>query len=188
MNKATRISLLLLCLPLTGYANAPSWKVLPIDSTLTFTATQNNAPVKGKFTQYDGDIQFDPNDLKSSKVLLNVNTNSVDTPLKDIAETLKTPDWLSTTLFPKATFETVEISKQDDKNYTATGNLTIRDKTFPALVKFTVMEFSPERALVKGSASFKRTAYGVGQGEWANTNDIKDDVIIDFNLKLAPKS
>lgn len=167
-------------------AATPSWKIVPHESTLVFTATQNNAPVKGKFTEFEGDIQFDPKQPESSKVTINVNTNSIDTSFKDIAETLKAADWLSTALFPKATFETTKITKQDDSHFEAIGNLTIRDKTIPTTMAFTLNEYDPKHAEVKGSASLKRTPFGIGQGEWSNTDEIKDDVIVDFTLKLVP--
>lgn len=186
MKKTILTTVLLMGLPFLAMAT-PSWKVVPDQSSLGFTATQNNAPIKGKFTQFGGDIKFDPNQLKDSKIILDVDTNSVNTNLKDISDALKTADWLSANIFPKATFETIEITRIDDKNYSANGNLTIRDKTFPAKIDFAVLEFTPEKAQVKGTATVKRTRYGVGQGEWASTDDVKDDVNVDFNIQLVPK-
>jgi polyisoprenoid-binding protein YceI len=169
-------------------AAAPSWAIIPEQSSVTFTATQNNAPIKGKFTQFKGDIQFDPSQTKDSKIQFEVDTNSINMPLKEITDALKTPDWLSTTAFPKATFETVEINKIDDKRFSANGNLSIRDRTFPITIHFTVDEFTTDKAQVKGNTTVKRIRYGVGQGEWANTDDIKNDVIVDFILQLRPKN
>lgn len=172
----------------THVAAIPSWAIIPEQSSVTFTATQNNAPIKGKFTQFGGDIQFDPSQLKESKIQVEVDTNSVSMPLKEITDALKTPDWLSTAAFPTATFETVGITKIDDKQFSANGNLSIRDKTFPVTINFTVDEFTTEKAQVKGNTTVKRIRYGVGQGEWANTDEIKNDVIIDFILQLKPKN
>lgn len=167
---------------------ATPWKIVPSESTVVFTATQNNAPIKGKFTDIKGDIQFDPEQLQTSKVMIEIDTRSVETPLKDISDALKTSDWLESKLFPKANFETTEITKQDPQHFQAIGNLTIRNKTFPAIVDFTVTEYSADKALVKGKTTLKRTPFGVGQGDWASTNDIKDEVTVDFNLKLVPLS
>jgi polyisoprenoid-binding protein YceI len=167
-------------------AEVPKWQIAPEQSSLTFTAIQNDAPIKGKFTDFSGDIQFDPNQLKDSKVVLKVKTNSLSTTLQDVSNTLKTADWLSTDKFPEASFETISFNKKDTQHYQAEGNLTILNKTFPANVDFEVLNFSPEKAQIKGTATFKRTQWGIGKGEWANTNDIKDNIQIDFNLNLTP--
>ena len=39
---------------------------------------------------------------------------------------------------------------------------------------------------MKGTASLERLAFGLGQGDWASTEWIGDDVEVRFELKLAP--
>jgi hypothetical protein len=39
---------------------------------------------------------------------------------------------------------------------------------------------------MKGTASLKRLPFGLGQGDWASTEWIGDDVDVRFDLKLAP--
>ena len=39
---------------------------------------------------------------------------------------------------------------------------------------------------MKGSANLKRLAFGLGQGDWASTEWVGDDVDVRFDLKLAP--
>lgn len=173
-----------LWLPIIAIAAPPSWKISPTDSTLTFTGTQNDAPIEGKFTQFEGEIQFDPNQLKESNAIIKVKTDSIFTSLKDIGDTLQGTDWLSTKAFPEATFQATSFDKKDDQNYQAHGNLTIRDKTFPITIDFSLTNYSPEKATIKGTAKFKRSLWGLGQGEWSNTNYIKDEIKVDFVLEL----
>lgn len=171
---------------MTVQAAVPSWKIAPAGSTMTFTAIQNDAPVEGKFTQFEGDLQFDPNQLKDSKAVIKVKTDSVSTPLKDIATTLKDTDWLSAKTFPEAIFQAVDFEKKDNEHYLVHGNLTIRDKTFPVTVNFSLTNYSPEKASIKGSMMFKRTPWGLGQGEWADLKAIKDDIQVNFVFELIP--
>jgi polyisoprenoid-binding protein YceI len=163
-----------------GYALAPAWKIVPDRSSLTFAATQNGAPVKGQFKKFDGEINFDFNQLKDNKVKIIVDMNSLTTSYADLTSTLKTPDWFDMKIFPEAVFEASQFEKTGTNQYAAKGTLTIRDKSVPIDMTFTADQSSANSAIIKGSTTLRRTAFGVGQGEWASVSEIKDDVKVDF--------
>lgn len=173
---------LLALLPAICIAAAPSWQIVPNDSTLTFTATQNGAPVTGKFKTFTGEIQFDPDQLSASHIKIIIDMGSVTDAYNELSDTLKTPEWFNTKIFPQAVFEAHEFSKTGDKTYQSKGTLTIRDKTLPVTLSFTQEEYSPTKAIMKGSATLKRLAFGVGQGEWTDTKTVKDDVQVEFTI------
>jgi polyisoprenoid-binding protein YceI len=176
------IFVLLVLLPIVSIAAVPTWKIVPNESSLTFTAIQNGAPVTGKFTSFTGEINFDPNQLDKSKVKIIVDVGSIYDPYNQLTDTLRTPDWFNVKLFPQASFESSKFIKTADKNFQAQGTLTIRDKSLPITLMFTQEEYTPTKARVKGIATIKRTAFGVGKGQWADTKVIKDDVKIDFTI------
>jgi len=177
-----RIILILILFPIACIAAVPSWNIVPSESSLTFTATQNGAPVTGKFTNFSGEINFDPNQLSASNVKIIVNISSLSDSYNQLSDTLKTPDWFNVKVFPQAIFQSSNFTKTGDKTFQAKGNLTIRDKTLPVTLTFTQEEYSPAKAVMKGSAVIKRTAFGVGQGEWSDTKAVKDDVQVDFTV------
>jgi len=179
--KITRV-LFLLLFPVMVYATNTHWKILPHASSLTFTATQNGAPVSGRFNQFSGKIQFDPNALNQSNVTIIVETASVSASYKELVDTLKTADWFNVALFPQAIFKANRFKKIGDKTYEANGNLTIRNKTLPITIRFKTLELTNQTAKITGSTIIKRNAFGVGQGEWSSTNEVKDDVEVDFTL------
>lgn len=178
---------LVLILPLVTFSAVPAWQVVPQNSSITFTATQNNSPVTGKFTAFSGDINFDPARLKESNITIRVDLNSVTTEYGDIATTLKTADWFNIAKFPQAIFKASDFTKTGDKTYQANGTLTIRDKTVPVVLSFILENYSDSKADAKGSAQLKRTLFNVGQGEWAKTDAVKDDVKIDFVVSALRK-
>ncbi|WP_298622605.1 YceI family protein [uncultured Legionella sp.] len=100
---------------------------------------------------------------------------------------MTSPDWFNVAAFPKAEFKATEFKQLDDKTYEANGALTIRDKSAPVTLKFTAEESPKNHAVVIGSATIKRNAFGVGQGEWASTDEIKDDVIVNFKISANRK-
>lgn len=180
--------ILTLFIPIMTYAASTAhWDIVLKDSSITFTATQNGSPVGGQFKNFTGDINFDSNLLDSSNIQITVDMTSLSTSYKEVETTLKTPEWFNTKLFPKAIFKASQFTKTGDKTYQAHGTLTIRDKTVPITLNFMLDEYTQTKAHATGSTVLKRTAFGVGTGEWAKTDDVKDDVKVDFTLSAIKK-
>ncbi len=184
---STLCAMLLSLLSTIAFAAAPAWKIEPAASNIKFTATQNGSPVSGEFKSFTGDINFDPSDLATSHVSIDVDLGSVSTSYGEVADTLKTPDWFNVKVFPKAVFKADHFTKTGDKTYTADGTLTIRDKSQSVTLTFTLQDYSKTKALANGSTTIKRTAFGVGQGDWAKTDAVKDEVKIDFTVSAIAK-
>ena len=55
------------------------------------------------------------------------------------------------------------------------------------ILSFTSSFPSATKGLVEGSTVIKRSAFGVGQGEWASTDQIKDDVTVNFKVSANKK-
>jgi polyisoprenoid-binding protein YceI len=176
-----RILLFFMLLPCVSLAEVPNWKIMPNMSSLSFSAMQNGNPVEGSFTNFTGDINFDPNQLKASKVKIIVDMNSV-TDSGQISDTLKKAEWFNVALFPQAIFQSSEFVKIDGNNFQAKGTLSIRDIKLPVLLMFTLEEFTKILTRIKGKAVIKRISFGVGQGQWADTSSVEDDVQINFTV------
>lgn len=169
-------------LPLIATAEVPRWKIVPNQSSIMFTATQNNSPVTGQFKSFTGEISFDPDQLSASHVTITVDIGSVTTSYEEVAETLKTSDWFNIKLFPQAVFKANSFTKMGKNQYQARGTLTILDKTVPIKLTFTAEELFKASAHVDGTTTIKRSWFGVGKGEWASTKEIKDPVTINFTV------
>lgn len=168
-------------------AAVPAWQMVPTESTLTFTATQNGSPVSGQFNTFTGDINFDPVQPAASHIRIVVDTGSVSTSYKEVGDTLKTPDWFDVKLFPQAVFTAANFTKTGDNTWQANGSLTIRDKSVPITLTFVLEEYSSTKARAKGKTTLKRTMFGVGKGDWAKTDQVKDDVEVDFTVTAVKK-
>lgn len=177
----------LVLLPMIALADVVKWQIVPDESTLRFTATQNNSPVSGTFKKLHGEIDFSADDLKNSKADVVVEMDSVSASYQELVSTLKMSEWLDIAKFKEATFKSKDFSKVKDNTYLAKGDLKIRDKTVPVTIEFTFNNSEKDKNRVKGETVFKRTAFGIGQGEWASIDEVKDDVKVDFDLSLKRK-
>ncbi|MBX9587067.1 MAG: YceI family protein [Gammaproteobacteria bacterium] len=164
------------------HANVQKWQIVPDKSSITFTATQNNAPVTGEFKAFSGDINFDVEQLSNSNVTIIIDIASVKTSYADIAKTLMSQEWFDAKTFPKATFKANSFSKMGENNFQANGTLTIRDKSTSATLKFELQPVSKTTSIAKGETTIQRSTFGIGRGEWASTDNVKDEVKINFTL------
>jgi len=174
--------LLFLFLPVLTFAAVPAWKVIPDQSFIKFTATQNNAPVSGTFKTFSADIHFDPTQLNASSVKVTINIDSLSTSYSDVATALKTAEWFDVKQFPRAVFQATQFTKIGDNIYRADGTLTIRDKTLPIALPFILERYSKTAAEATGKITIKRTQFNVGSGQWASTKEVKDDVQIELKI------
>lgn len=165
----------------------PEWQIVPSESQITFTATQNGAPVTGSFKSFTGDIHVDPENYKTSTIHIIVDINSLTTSYSDLIETLTSEDWFNAKMFPKADFSATKFSKLSNKTYKADGELTIRDKSAPVTLIFTAVESPENHGVIEGQTVIKRSTFGVGQGEWASTDEVKDDVTVNFKVGAVIK-
>ena len=165
-----------------AWAEPVAYELIKEKSHLKFVAIQNNAPVSGRFTDFTTDIQFDFNAPEKSKIKALVKTGSVSTDYEEVEKNLKLPQWLSVEAFPDATFETTKINQiPNSKDYYAEGKLKLRDKTVPINLNFQIKDYG-DTVVSEGYATIRRTDFGVGQGEWAGTDVVKNEVRVEFRI------
>jgi polyisoprenoid-binding protein YceI len=172
--------LLLVC---AGSAHAAEWKMDPAASRLTLQASYQNEPVPGTFKQFDTRLRFDPARLVNSKLDVVVKLDSMDMGSSEINDGVKDPDWLDPNRFPEARFESSDIRQTAPGRFLANGTLTLKGKKQPVAVPFT-WESAGKTATMAGELTVKRTAFGVGAGEWTAGDLIGLDVKVMFNVRL----
>jgi polyisoprenoid-binding protein YceI len=173
--------------PLATMAEVPKWEILKEKSSITFSATQNNSPVTGEFKTFSGEINFDTAQLSVSNVSIVVDIDSVTTSYPEIAKTLKSPPWFDAKTYPKGTFKATSFNKVGDNSYEAKGTLTLRNKSSMITLPFELNALSAPTAVAKGEVTIQRSTFGVGGGEWASTDNVKDEVKISFTLTATKK-
>jgi polyisoprenoid-binding protein YceI len=89
--------------------------------------------------------------------------------------------FLNAAVHPKAVFNSSSIRLLNEDRYSARGTLDMNGKTHPVTLNFK-LKIDGARAEVAGSSSLRRTQFGVGIGEWAETNEVADTVAISFDF------
>ena len=137
---------------------------------------------EGAFRKFHVRLDLDPAKPAAGRLDVTVDTASVDTQDEERDGILRSADFFWSEKYPEASYHATHIERAG-AGWRATGDLTMRGVTRPVPVTFTL---SPAEAGMRGTASLKRLSFGLGQGDWASTEWVGDEVDIRFDLKLAP--
>jgi polyisoprenoid-binding protein YceI len=162
---------------------AAQWSMQPKESQLTFLATQAGAEFEGKFDKFNADIRFEPQDLPSARFDVTVDIASVNSQDSERDDTLRGADLFAVKQYPTAHYVADKFTSKGGGKYAATGKLTLRNVTRDVPLEFT-FEKQASGAWLKGATSLKRLDFGVGQGEWKDTETVGNEVKVRFALLL----
>lgn len=168
-------------------AAVPHYTLDPAKSSLEFAFTQAGALNKGHFARFPVSLDFAADNLAASRLEVGVDVTSLDTGDKDRDDTLRSADLLSVAKFPQAHFSAAQIVKTA-AGYEAAGKLTIRGVTRDVRVPFTFRTASEQGTPVgymSGKVTIRRLDFGVGQGDWKATDQVGNDVVVSFALRLT---
>lgn len=84
--------------------------------------------------------------------------------------------------FPNAIYDAKSSEKLPHGEYLAKGTLKLRDKSLPLVLTFTGQQKTDDLGAVIGHTEIKRLDFGVGQGDWQSTDEIKNVVRVDFKV------
>jgi polyisoprenoid-binding protein YceI len=122
-------------------------------------------PRTGYFTKFTGELAVDESATIPESVTVEIDTDSLVTPIGRLTNHLKSPDFFAAREFPKATFVSTKIEPVTGKQgeFNVTGDLTIRDVTKP--VTFPAKVTVNDKGLVLTSKfEIKRSEYGITFG------------------------
>jgi len=178
----------LLALTLTGAAlSLPALAAEPqalvaAKSEVTFVAKQLGVPLDGRFKTFSAQTAFDPKAPQTSKIAFTVDLGSV--ALNPDADTeLAKPEWFNIVKFPKASFQSTAIKALGAGRFEVAGKLAIKGNARDLVVPVQVTQ-AGGLSTATGTFALKRLDFKVGEGDWADTSVVANDVQVKFKLVL----
>lgn len=170
-----------------------SWKVDNSHSQINFVARHMMiSKVRGEFTEYDIDVNFDENNLTATTVDVAIKSASINTRDEQRDGHLRSPDFLNADAYPVITFKSKKVVQDSAEKGKLIGDLTIRDVTREVTLD---VEYS---GLMKGpwggtSAGFSGKTV-INRKDWGLTWNValetggllvSEQVTIEIELELA---
>ncbi len=176
--KKTLVASLLAIASVGAFAQA---KLLPAQSELAFTSKQMGVPVDGKFKKFDAQLAFDPKKPEAGKVSLTIDMASGSLGSAEIDAELPKADWFDAKKSPQASFQSTAIKATGGGKFEVTGKLTIKGQAHDVVVPIALTQAGAVTTATGGFV-LKRLQFKIGQGDWADTSVVADDVQVKFKL------
>ena len=168
--------------------SAPVWAAEPVitlvapQSEVGFTIKQMGVPVNGRFKRFGVQTNFNPKSPQTSQVALRFELASA-TVSPDADAELGKPDWFATAKFPQATFASTGIKALGGGKFEVAGKLIIKGSSRDVVVPMQLAQ-AGGLSTVTGGLAIKRLDFKVGEGDWADTSFVANDVQVKFKLVL----
>lgn len=170
-----------LLLAMAIQANAAEYRFDASNSQLGFTGDYGGEAVPGVFRQFSGKASFDLSQPLATRFETEIDVGSLDTDYAERDDTLRGSDFFDSEQFPTARWVSSGDCSASGAQLNCPGSLTLKGQAHPV-----TLEISPtaDGLSMLGKASFKRSAFGIGSGDWADPETIADAVSVEFKLQL----
>jgi polyisoprenoid-binding protein YceI len=177
----------------TATRTATAWVVDGAHSSLEFSVKHMVfATAKGRFGEFAGTINFDPENIEASSVDVEIDVTSVSTNQAQRDAHLHSADFFDVEKFPVAIFKSTSVTGTPD-NLKVTGDLTIRDVTRPVTLNAEflgqgVNPFGQTVAAFSATTRINRTEFGLTYNAALETGGVMigEDIKLSIELELNP--
>jgi polyisoprenoid-binding protein YceI len=178
-----RAATLAACLALPFVARAADYVQQP-GSTLVFASTYEGEAFTGRFPGFVTRFSFDPAQLATAKLDVTIPLATASTGNSDYDGEIRGSGFFDAARFPQARYTATKFRALGGNSYAADGTLSLRGVSKPVTLTFT---WTPgDKPVLAGKATVKRLAFGVGGGEWSDTDLLPDEVAVSTKVFFAP--
>ena len=187
IHRAAPTSLLLL-FDLTAQvtAQAATWEIDAAKSKVLFQYSYKSTPYSGEFKNVKATFKIDPASPGSCEFSVTIPIANLTVDSKEVVDYLLDIELFDVDQFPTATFKANKCRMQSVNSFVSDGTLTIRNQTKPMSFPFK-LELGAKGFHLTSEVTIKRLDFGVGQGYWANTAEIPNDVKVKVDVYAAQK-
>ena len=166
---------------------APAWAADYSQSTgssLVFAGTYQGEVFTGRFPGFDTHLSFDPDHLDTATLRVSIPLATATTANSDYDGEMRGASFFNAARFPTAQYNATGFRKIGDNRYATDGTLTLHGVSKPVTLQFT---WTPgAHAVLTGKATVRRLDFGIGSGDWADTDLIPDNIAISTKVVLQP--
>jgi polyisoprenoid-binding protein YceI len=168
---------------LVACLSAGAQTVDPAKSQISFGFKQENVPGEGKFRRFTAQVSFDPAKPEATKAAIEVDVTSVDLGDAGWNNDIQGASWFNTRQFPKASFIATGARAVAGGRFEAPAKFTLKGTTRDVVASFTARA-DAGGTLLEGSVPLRRTDFKIGDGPWADTGVVANEVAVRFRVYL----
>ena len=158
--------------------------VLVDRSEIRFMAKQMGVNVEGRFRKWTANVVFLPKDLAKSRAEFDIDLGSIDLASEDSEKEVKGRLWFDAAKFPVAHFASTSIRDLGGDRYEVAGQLSLKGIKRDAVVPIALRKDDAGNGVAEGSFTLKRLDYNIGEGLWADTDTVRNEVVVRVRMVL----
>ena len=161
----------------TDYVQAPG-------SSLAFGGTYQGEAFSGTFPGFSSTLSFDPAQLSTARLEVSIPLATATTGNDDYDGELRGDAFFDAAEFPQARYTATTFRALGDGRYAADGTLSLHGASKPVTLAF---EWKPgAMPVLTGKATVRRLDFGIGGGDWADTELIPDAIAVSTKVVFKP--
>ncbi len=163
---------------------AQDWQ-MSAGSSLGFSSRFQGEAFTGQFKRFSPQIRFDPKKLAQARFDVSIDLSSADSRNSERDDTLKTSDFFDVKKAPTARYTASVFKDLGKGRYQANGLLSLRGIRKPVTLVFSWVP--GKNPVLRGEATLNRLDFGIGTGDWADTEMLPNAVKVSTTLLLRAK-
>ena len=151
--------------------------------------------VRGRFSDFEGEIVYDEQNPERSSVNVTIQAASVDTNERDRDTHLRSADFFDVEKFPTLTFKSARVTRKGSDSFDVAGDLTIHGVTRPVALSATFLgkardPWGNERIAFEAETTINRKDFGLLWNAALETGGflVGDEVKISLSVQALPKT
>jgi polyisoprenoid-binding protein YceI len=162
--------------------------VLIDKSEIRFATKQMGASVEGRFRKWKANVDFRPKDLAHSKAEFEIELGSIDLASDESESEVRGALWFDTAKFPVAKFQSASVKALGGDRYEIAGTMSIKGVARDVVVPVALKKDPAGNSVAEGHFTIKRLDFKVGEGVWADTATVANDVDVRIRMVLPTVS
>jgi polyisoprenoid-binding protein YceI len=177
----------------TAIATTTTYGIDKAHSEVTFQVRHLLTRVRGRFSDFTGEIEYDEENPERSSVNVQVQAASIDTNERDRDAHLRSADFFDVDKFASLTFRSTGIQQKSANRFDVTGELTIHGVTKSVSFDVSLLgkakdPWGNERIAFEAEAVVNRKDFGLTWNAALETGGflVGDEVTISLSVQAVP--
>jgi polyisoprenoid-binding protein YceI len=158
-----------------NYVQAPG-------SMLAFAGSYQGQVFTGRFPQFNTRLSFDPAHPEQGSLDVSITLANATTANADYDDQMRGDAFFNVARYPQAHYAAKGFRSLGGNRYATDGTLSLHGISKPVTLQFT---WTPgAHPVLAGKATVKRLDFGIGSGDWADTDLIPDAIAVSTRVIL----
>jgi polyisoprenoid-binding protein YceI len=155
-------------------------------SEIRFVGRETRGALEGTFRKWRANVDFRPQNLAQSKADFEIELASIALASEEKEAEVRRPVWFDTANHPVARFTSSAMKNLGGDRYEIAGRLSIKGVTREVVIPMVLRKDGAGNSVAESQFAFNRLDFRIGDGPWADTSTVANEVGVRIRMVLPP--